>query len=61
MQMPQFLIQQKDRDLFFHSQASNPKSKVNRKSYEGLKFFTGGGIGGHDCVRCCDGGLVLCG
>ena len=60
-QMPQFRIPEKDTDLFSHLQASNPKSNVNRKRDGGLKFVNGVGICGHEGVRCCDGGQVLCG
>ena len=59
--MPRFRIPEKDTDLLSHLQASNPKSNLNRKRYEGLKFVKGVGIGGHDGVRCGDGGQVLCG
>ena len=59
--MPWFRIQKKATDLLFHLWAANPKSIENWKRYDALKFLKGGGIGGHECVRCCDEGQRGCG
>ena len=59
--MPAFWIPEKDTDLCFHLQASNPELIEIWKRYGGLKFVKGVGIGGHECVRCCDEGQRGCG
>ena len=55
-----FIIPQKDTSVFILN-IQIPKQMKNKKRYEGLKFLTGGGIGGNECVWCCDEGWGFCG